>query len=240
MFAKGATPVDAVYLGANQVDRIYKGADAVYDSASGGDPAVTPQIRGSSLTVNASGSSITIPIPAGAVAGDTIFAFVSGGYTPSLMSGYTNVNFLTGTNWNGRIQSKVLTSADIAAGTQTYSFNNTYSSSIWLVVMVGSVGVRSVEATRNGGGATTRTVSEADTTPQVGDLLLFFGSTRRLSTTVVTLNRGTADTDNMMASNVAARGFREVLATAGSQSAIVSYTPAGNGDYQALLVLNSL
>ena len=58
--------------------------------------------------------------PDGAAAGDLVVAAIGDRYLPSLPAGWTTIHAASGTNQSGRLAWKVLTSADVGAGTFTY------------------------------------------------------------------------------------------------------------------------
>lgn len=61
------------------------------------------------------------PLPDGIVDGDLLVAAIGDRYLPSLPAGWVSVHSASGTNQSGRLAYKVVTSADVGAGTFTYT-----------------------------------------------------------------------------------------------------------------------
>ena len=91
-------------------------------------------------------SSVSASWPAGAAVGDLMIFCTSGGYTPSLPSGWTSLFSVTGTTWNAICGSKILNSTDITTGSLTISYSGSYDNVLSLYDFVGSTGgVREAE-----------------------------------------------------------------------------------------------
>lgn len=200
-------------------------------------PTAPSKLRGWAWYVASTGSSRTVALPANAQAGDTLFVFTGASFATNLISGFTDhgVN-LTGTNWNGRVQSKVLTAGDITTGTVTVTFAGSHGNSILLVATNGAATVRSIAATRASSTARSHDVT-TDANPQVGDIAIEFSSQRGAA---VALN----DVQNTIpllpvtgVANAIMKGHVETLTAAGATTRTFIYDGFGSGNYQAILVL---
>lgn len=184
------------------------------------------------------GTSISILLPAGTIAGDVCYVFAGHGYNiTNVVSGSTNWNTLdnsSGPNFNGAIYGKKTDVSDINAGSVTVSFAGSYLGAVALITFVGSsASPRSSIVSRSSTGVTSRTLT-TDATPVSGDYAIYFGSGRFNGT--VTSGSGAAleTTSNSEASAVLTGGL---LGASGSFSDVFSFTSAPNGDYDAILVL---
>lgn len=108
------------------------GADPVWAAAGGGGGGGTPTIRSSNLA-SSSWSSVAIPLPTGTAVGDVVFIHWENGFAISASpTGWTPlwVSNNGGTWTNQAVAAKIMTSADISAGSVTVTagggFNGTY------------------------------------------------------------------------------------------------------------------
>lgn len=166
-----------------------KGRVTAASNGSGGGGGTTPTVRNSTCTSLASVSSTSVAWPSGTVAGDVVVIFAAHGWAVNTPSGWTTIDSKPGTNWNGGVVAKVMTSADITAGSVTLTFSGSYNGVVAAVTINGTTVQNYINkgSTQSSSGATTaqESVSLTDST----DLVLCFASTR-LSTTCSVTNSG--------------------------------------------------
>jgi hypothetical protein len=190
------------------------------------------------LPITALASSAAIPLPSGAVAGDDAVLYAGHSWPVTTPSGWTSLNSMTGSNWNGQVFSKTLTSGDIATGSVTVSFGGSGYGFLSMVAFVGNIGgFRTIGATRNGTGAASRTVSSAGDVV-IGDNILLFGSAwTATAATSTDLTTAVNSSSNVTVSGVTRFGTATV---AGVQTVTINYAGAPQGDYQAIVPIINL
>jgi hypothetical protein len=187
---------------------------APYALTSGPAPVQIRSVIGSANT-NSAGRLITLP--AGSRAGDRIFMDVHSAWDVSSITGitgWTALNTNVGTQWNGRIYTKILTSGDITTGGVTVNFSGNHGSYISLIVMVGNCGIRYTTASRVSTNFTSIPLS-TDSSPQVGDTVVWIGTGRSVSGVIVTSDRGQHMTPYSATTNASGRIFYEDSLTVG-------------------------
>lgn len=190
-------------------------------------------LRSSSIAYVSNASSGSVTLPVGVAAGDTCFLFVEHGYSANTPTGWSIVDRLTGTNINGAIFSKELTSTDITAGSVTVSFAGVYYGIIAAAAFVGPVVVRTVKSARNSTGATSRSLSTTSV-PAVDDYALYFGSGRFNGTITSSAGTSLQTSSNANASAVLAGA---TLTASGVTSSTYSFSATPTGDYEAIAVV---
>jgi hypothetical protein len=192
-------------------------------------------MRGS-VAANSSAASYSITFPAGTLVGD--LAILSGGHGfafGATIAGWTTQNLMSGTNWNGAVYTRILTSLDIQQGFVTITAGGGFNGYITLATMIGATaGVREVDASRNGSGSATINLSTSGAVLAT-DSILYFGSNRANSATD-SVNRGTL---KQQGTDATASGclYFEQLSGGGAVTATFSYPTAGTGNYQACIVM---
>jgi hypothetical protein len=149
-FANGANADNTHFLRGDGVWAVPSGT-----GGGGGTTATTPTIRATSIA-SFNASSVTIPWPAGTVAGDLVIIFVSDGYAVNSPTGWTILNNTGPNDWaDGLTAAKLMTSADITAGSATITLVGPYNGVAAAVTVDGSTftHVREVTALRSGGSA---------------------------------------------------------------------------------------
>jgi hypothetical protein len=192
----------------------------------------TPVIRGSKIA-SSSASSYTITWPTGTVAGDTVYFFGGHGYNYNLPAGWNQASNLAGSNFNGAVFWKVMTAGDIATGSVTVTTAGAYNGVQALISFAGTVFLRSLTASRNGGGSPTISLPSVFTA-QINDMILYWGSNRGVSANTVSLG---ATLQTVTATEASGILTEEVAAVVGSVSPTFGYPTAGSGNYQAVLAL---
>lgn len=190
-------------------------------------------LRGSSIT-SSSNSSYVITFPSGTVVGDRVI--ISGGHgfaLSSYPSGWAVLDNQTGTNWNGFILTKIMTTADITTGSATIVMAGTFNGVISAVSYIGAPNVKQTIASRNGSGSATRTIY-ADGAFSSGDTAFIFGSNRNASVNTVDIGNALQVVNAASASGVLKSGAIDPGTTATFSYSVVSGT---TGDYQAIVIL---
>lgn len=193
-------------------------------------------IRGTDIQA-ANASSYVIPWPSGTLAGD--LAVIMGGHAWPINapSGWaTNDNQSTGSAWLGAVFSKILTAADITAGSVTVTTGGGFNGVFGIVTLVGSTGIYilPVVSQRNGTGSSS--ISLIAPSGSSGIPGIYWGSNRGASTN--TVDRGTQQ--RQINDGSAASGC--IYTEAGSPPSATStffYSTPGSGNYQALIIVAS-
>lgn len=213
------------------------------DCATGQAPAPTPPppagptVRGATMAYVPSNPG-TVSIPAGAQAGDLAILFAAHAWSASTPSGWAQENNLTGSNWNGAVFSKVLSSGDITTGSVTVTFATEYAGRIALAVMDGATGgIREVKAVRSSTGASPVTLT-TDSSAVATDRALYFGSIRSDSS-VTTVDRGSLLVSQGAGTQASAALYQESLSSAGPVSAQFSHSVATSGYYEAIVIVQA-
>lgn len=168
-------------------------------------------------------------------AGDKMVLLTGHGYGASTPSGWTSRSNLAGSNYNGAVFEKTLTSGDISTGSVTVSFAGSYYGTVVGVAFVGGTsGYRDIGASRNGAGASSRTVTSGSS-PQAGDYLLLFGSAR--VNAAVTSSSLTSTLQSNTATESSAVCRFGIAGSSGTQSGTVNYAGSPSGDYQAIVAI---
>jgi hypothetical protein len=103
----------------------------------GGGGASTPVIRGTAIQAS-SAASFTVSWPTGTIAGDLAIIFFAGGFDLSAIpTGWTQIDFTTGTNWEGATFYRFLSSVDITAGSIVLTPTGTFDAAIAIATIEG-------------------------------------------------------------------------------------------------------
>lgn len=198
-----------------------------------------------------SGSSVAVPWPSGAVAGDLIIIMiasaVNAGTTPT---GWTLWGYNTpGTGWcEGFVLSKTLTSADITAGSVTVTFSTgTYG--VYCVADAGpnSNGIREVDATSVSSFPTSITITTSSAV-QPTDMAIYFGATGANNFTgggEPPCSQGTFQSgfaSGPILNQVGGSVYLNQQAPAGATSAVFNYAGGIGGpvSYAAVIIVESV
>ena len=136
-------------------------------------------------------SSTTISLPSCKTAGDVVFIF-SG--TPNSYnarpSGWTDINTSTGTQWNGSLIEKVISSGDVTAGTVTWTapFNPSVAFVVEMISNSFTIGTFASDHSTSTSPSTVNTPTNGPVSN--GYLVLWFGSYRSAAA-APTINLGT-------------------------------------------------
>lgn len=201
----------------------------------GGGGGTTPTVRATNI-LGFNSNTATIALPAGTIAGDVVFLFASSGWNVGNVAGWTVFDNQTGSNTNGAILAKVMTAADITAGSVTVAFGGSYYGIIALVTIIGTTmsGVRGLTAVRSSSGVTTLTFPSS--VPFLStDLILVYVSNRGNSTNTMT-NTTVKQTNSQVDASGMIGVFSGTLAKLGF-SETANFTATGSGYYVAVVGL---
>lgn len=202
---------------------------------SGTTDSPSINVRGSRITHVNNANSLTFTLPPGSAEGDLCIIFAQHGFAPTAPTGWGTYFALTGTNINGSVFFKYLTAADVSTGTVSITFSGTYYGQVAGISFVGCTGgLRSIKASRNSAGSTSRSLSTGSN-PQTGDYVVSFGSTRH-STATCTTDVGSS-LQAQANTNASACLFGGTIGSSGAVTVNFSYSSAGTGDFQSMVVI---
>lgn len=204
---------------------------------SGTTAAQSLTVRGSRAIHVNNVSSVGFTLPTGSQAGDRCVISAGHGFGVNTPTDWFSLNNLTGTNFNGAVFEKILTPADITAGSVTITFAGAYYGAIGGVTFVGCTGgYRTFTASRNSTNTSPRTVT-TDSSPVSGDYGVFFGSHRR-TTGTVTIDKGSS-LQTVSNTEGSAALYGGALGSSGAVAANFTYSPTGSGDYQSVVIVQA-
>jgi hypothetical protein len=192
-------------------------------------------VRGHAIA-SSSGSSLSLTLPAGSAAGDCVILFTGHGFAPSgNPTGFTQLDYQAGTNWNGGTWIKLLDSADITAGSVSISYGGSFNGVRSCIVFQGTPRlIRAFTSSRNGSGASSRALT-TDSTPRSGDYFIGFGSGRANNTVTCDTGSSLRTVSATSASGVLNGGS---VGSNGAITATFSYSTTPTGDYQVVLIVS--
>lgn len=209
-------------------------AGNITTASSGIGPIAADPVRGHRIAWVNNAASVMFTLPTGSTAGDRCVIAAGHGFGVSTPAGWSSLDNQTGTFFNGGVFHKVLSSGDISTGSVTISFSGAYYGVVAGITFVGGMtGIRTTQATRNGTGASSRTVTTGSS-PVSGDVVFYFGMCRGNVTATANVGIALDTTTNNEGSGVSKLG---VLTAGGAISAIYSYTGSPSGDYQGIVVV---
>lgn len=210
----------------------------VISSSGGGGGGTLPTIRGHNIQASSAGSYVAT-LPTGTIVGDVALLFVGGGYgvssTPLYPAGWTQLDNQQGSNWNGAVFGKVMTSFDIFVGNVTVTNAGSFDSVVGLITFVGGTsGVIGFVGLRDGSGSGSESVS----TPSYasGGLQVMFASGR--SSGIPTISPGTL-LDSATDGGAAAGSFytQPLAGQTFPGNALITYPVGGPASYQCIVIV---
>jgi hypothetical protein len=202
---------------------------------------LNPAIRGTLMQAS-SASSYTVSWPTGTQAGDLAVICVGHGWVAMTPSGWTSQNAINGTNWNGAVFSKVLTSADITAGSVDVPFSGNYDGILAITTFIGSTaGIREADFSQNRSGSGSVVAPSTSSSVLSSDTALYFGSNRAASTCSVNLGtvQGTANDGG----NASGCVYAEALTSSGAVQPTMTYSAnegLSGGNYQGTVIVKGV
>jgi hypothetical protein len=212
---------------------------ATVSNGGGGTTGGTPSVRAANIQSSSSGS-YTVTWPAGTVAGDVVIIFADHAWSLNNPAGWTVFDNEVGSSANGMVIGKVMTAADISAGSVTITTGGVYNGVLAAVTINGSTmtGLRGPAVfVRSGGGpAAGARLVLSSFIPLPTDLVLVFVGIR--AATNITLSSGLTSIASVNAADASGNlarftGSLELLGL--SETATPS--AAGSGYYTAILFL---
>lgn len=212
------------------------GADLVWATAGVGG---TPTVRASNIQ-SSSNSSYTVTWPTGTVAGDVVLIFGGHGFGFNNPTNWTVLDNETGGNFNGVVLAKVMTAADITAGSVTITTAGGFNGVLSAVTIDGTTmtGIRQPSAfVRSSGGPSAATATTISNQSGLStDLIITFAATR--ATGNVTFSSGITSLQaiNAASASGAVGKFTGTL-TALGMAETWQCSAAGSGYYTAAVAL---
>lgn len=231
----GAGP-QAATLTAGSGIAITNAAGAITITSTGsGAPA--PTVRGTGMQASVAGS-FAVSWPPGTAAGDLALIFVGASWNlASTPAGWNLVDSQSGGNWNGSIIGKVLTSADISAGSVTVTLQNPSDGVVAIITFVGQTTSALYQGSQqSASGASSVSLRGSGTQQASNDYMIYFGSNHALSTDTVSL--GSVLQQMNTGSTGAGVLTGGLVGTSGAPFVVMptySFSTAGNGYYVALI-----
>lgn len=231
------------YFGTGAPSGLHNDGDLYFDTSTTPftgyvqQPATGGAVIRGTTSLATSNSTINIPFPAAAVAGDEAFIFVGGGWSvPTSPTGWTQLDNQAGSNFNGFVAHKTLSSGDISTGFVTVAMAGFFDLFAACLVVEGSTylgAVRSTTFNRSGGSTATDTVTSPSGVVS-SDLGVYFGAQR--AATLPTVNVGTQYEQATTGSN-AAGVLAAGPAGTGTTTAIFTYPGASQSGYYDGIVI---
>lgn|GEM_PF-6579283 len=215
------------------------GVWAIPPGGTGGGTSTPPVIRASNIQ-SVSSSAFTVTWPAGTVQGDVVIIFGESGWGFSNPSGWVVLDNEAGGYASGVVVAKVMTAADIAAGSATVNTSSAYNGVIAAVTIDGSTmaGVRLPGSfVKNGNNlAAGATINLSSLTPYPTDLTLVFVGVR--GTSNITFSSGVTSMSSINAPNASGNlgKFTGALTDLGVGESATS-SASGSGYYTAIVSL---
>lgn len=192
----------------------------------------TLRAAGAYYYINA--ASATLTLPPGTVAGDMVIITASHGYPLVPLYGWTLLQQDTGTWWSGSVSYKVMTADDIAAGSVTINFENSFR------------GCASLVAYQNGASLVVDLVGRKTTTGASGTVASYsipFDAKTAKTYVVFGGARANATVSFALATSVASGNASEASGALGlydpgadgAVTEIISYSASGNGNYAVVV-----
>jgi hypothetical protein len=224
--------------GAGSVSATFTSAGDNWASSVAVGPTATTTlaVRATKITSVSSASSVVYTFPTGSQAGDMCLICVGHGFAVTVPAGWTQDDLSSGSNYNGAVFHKTLTSGDISTGSVTISFGGSFNGSVQGVTFVGvPTGIRTTAVVRNGSAPVTVTTGSS---PVAGDVAFYFGSARSAVATYPSVNRGSV-LEKVSTANSPAIIGQEILTSGGAKSAVIGYanSTGTSGDYSAIVVI---
>lgn len=208
----------------------------------GGCPGGTPTVRTSNVQ-SSSAASYTVSFGAGAAAGDVYLIFFGGGFqvtTPP--TGWAILAAGTGSNFNGTILGKVLSSGDVSTGSVVVTPASTFNSVVIGINFVGStVGAIATQpiGVQNGSGVTSTILTMFGVVCTTTEML-YFGGTRGAANVTVSVGGGTSiQAVNAASASGALYGGTNPGGLLGL-GATYNFSLAGSGYYVAMIAISGV
>lgn len=208
-------------------------------NGSGGGAGSTPTVRASNIQ-SSSNSSYTVTWPTGTIAGDVVFIFGGHAFGFNNPANWIVLDNETGNNFNGAVFAKVMTAADILAGSVTVTTAGAFNGILAAVTVTGTTmaGIRQPSAfVRNGAGPGAATATSiTNQAPFALDLILAFASSRVAGNITFSAGITSLQAINAASASGAVGKFTGTLTALGMVETWQS-SVAGSGYYTAAVAL---
>lgn len=231
----GLTDVDTTGVADGDVLTYDSGSSEWIPAApsGGGGGGAGPSIRGSGIQ-SSSNTSYTVSWPSGTVAGDRALIFCAHAYPANAPAGWTTLDNSQGSNTNGAVFTRILSSADITAGSVAVTFAGSYNGVVAIVTLQGSGTIRTTNPFRSSSGVSSFTLN-TDGSPLTTDQMILFAANRGNSTNTISLGSALQTVSASEASGVL-KNLNP--ASNGGISPVVSFSTAGSGYYAAAVAIS--
>lgn len=215
-----------------------KGRVTAASSGGGSGGAVSASIRSSSIQ-SSSATTFTVSFPTGGAAGDLVILICGSGFgfqnLGNTVSGWTQAEHASQSNFLGDIFYKVLTTTDVNNGSVTLTQGGAFNAVICAICFTGAPTIKNISSNHNATGAGTRTVTIA-TGFTATDFAVYFGMNRNASADTLNLGSAVQSINAASASGVVTAGTTG--ATSLSLTATYGTSSGTTGDYQGIIVLS--
>lgn len=174
------------------------GADPVWAATGGGGGGgSTPTLRTVPAPNIVTTATTTVAWPVGTIAGDAVFIFISHAFSTNIPAGWTvYTNDIVNANLRGTLIGKIMTAADITAGSVVITFGGAFNGIAQPVTVQGTTLSKITDVDYFQNSATVAAVPIRGFRPASGNLILGFAANRNTSTNTLGANWTTLKTQN--------------------------------------------
>ena len=202
-------------------------------STGGGGGGSTPVVRSTNITSFHLSNVNSITLPVGTVVNDVVVILTSSDWqVSSIPTGWTQLDIQIGSNTNGAVYAKEMTSADITAGLVTLNYGGSNDGVIAAVTIEGPTvgGVQGITSYRGGGGGLS-TLNVSSSLFSSSNLVLGFAGSQAAGSTN---SFGLGTTLQSIAVNESGSISNLTVGKIG-YSDVVSFSNPGSGYYVAIV-----
>lgn len=216
--------------------RVFIGLTAAEAGALAGGGFASPTVRSSSISSSSAGS-YNVSWPAGTVAGDLVIIAIGGGFFAPVPTGWTQFYAQRGTNAQINCFGKVMTAADITAGSVTVTMEGTFNSCVMAVTIIGTTfGLFNGAGVFQSGSSTT-SFALTNALARENDLVLNFAYTRAAanvtmadSNEIQTVNATNASgAIGQFTGDLNQLGMQDIVSVSGANSGVAAVSVALRG-----------
>jgi hypothetical protein len=233
----GAALTAASYFPVGNISVNWATANVTPGGISLSGSAPNPSLRGTAIQA-ANATNFTVTWPTGTISGDLAIIYIGHALAVNTLGGgWAELFNQSGSNWGGAIFSKILSPAEITAGSVVVSASGGFNGVVAIATFIGNTaGIRETVASRNGTGAASVPLSTSSGIVTT-DILLMFGSNRASSVDTISVG-----VQQQVADDGTASGALYFLspASAGVNNVNFLYATAGAGNMQGIVVVKGI